>query len=107
MRNPPTAVTMLRARKMPPFFKLTLVVLCAYILWTINHPEPSDALPTRHVRNIGPYGPYGPYGPAGRMPMRPQMAQMAQQAQMAVQAPPAAPVARAANTVRSILYYPI
>ncbi|CBY13456.1 unnamed protein product [Oikopleura dioica] len=61
---------MLRARKMPPFFKLTLVVLCAYILWTINHPEPSDALPTRHVRNIGPYGPYGPYGQAGRMPMR-------------------------------------
>ena len=30
---------MLRPRKMPPFFKLTLVVLCAYILWTFNHPE--------------------------------------------------------------------
>lgn len=89
---------MLRARKMPPFFKLTLVVLCAYILWTINHPEPSDALPTRHVRNIGPYGPYGPYGQAGRMPMRvnPQQAQMA--AQMAVQAQPAAPIAKTANT---------
>jgi hypothetical protein len=31
---------MLRPRKMPPFFKLTLVVLCAYILWTFNHPDP-------------------------------------------------------------------
>jgi hypothetical protein len=24
---------------MPPFFKLTLVVLCAYIIWSFNHPE--------------------------------------------------------------------
>ena len=32
-------MNMLRPRKMPPFFKLTLVVLCAYILWTFNHPE--------------------------------------------------------------------
>merc|ERR1712226_1080701 len=38
IRSPP-AVNMLRPRKMPPFFKLTLVVLCAYILWTFNHPE--------------------------------------------------------------------
>ena len=27
---------------MPPFFKLTLVVLCAYILWTFNHPDPNE-----------------------------------------------------------------
>ena len=39
IRSPP-AVNMLRPRKMPPFFKLTLVVLCAYILWTFNHPDP-------------------------------------------------------------------
>ena len=37
---------------MPPFFKLTLVVLCAYILWTFNHPEnvypPGDVHLVRH-----------------------------------------------------------
>lgn len=30
---------MLSGRRVPPFFKLTLVVLCAYILWTFNHPN--------------------------------------------------------------------
>ncbi|XP_078488937.1 galactose-3-O-sulfotransferase 2-like isoform X2 [Ciona intestinalis] len=32
---------MLRSRRVPPFFKITLVVLCAFILWSFNHPQSS------------------------------------------------------------------
>lgn len=39
---------------MPPFIKLTCVVLCAYVLWTINHPEISDSLGARRVRGFNP-----------------------------------------------------
>ena len=45
---------MVRSQKMPPYIKLTLVVLCAYVLWTINHPEISDSLSARRVRNFNP-----------------------------------------------------
>jgi galactosylceramide sulfotransferase len=39
---------------MPPFFKLTLVVLCAYILWTFNHPDNhiESTLPRRPPRYV-------------------------------------------------------
>jgi hypothetical protein len=45
---------MVRSQKMPPFIKLTCVVLCAYVLWTINHPEISDSLGARRVRGFNP-----------------------------------------------------
>merc|ERR1712113_1053482 len=99
-RSPP-AVNMLRPRKMPPFFKLTLVVLCAYILWTFNHPENPYAPPDQLVRqrynakdetlypiNVQPPGiGYPPAGfgyPAGRI-VPPSF-----NAQAAAQAAPAA-----------------
>uniref|UniRef100_H2Y6X7 Sulfotransferase n=1 Tax=Ciona savignyi TaxID=51511 RepID=H2Y6X7_CIOSA len=36
-----TGSNMLRSRRVPPFFKITLVVLCAFILWSFNHPQSS------------------------------------------------------------------
>ena len=49
-----TREKMVRSQKMPPFIKLTCVVLCAYVLWTINHPEISDSLGARRVRGFNP-----------------------------------------------------
>jgi galactosylceramide sulfotransferase len=47
---------------MPPFFKLTLVVLCAYILWTFNHPDNhiEPQLQRRQQRGLYAGGPYAP-----------------------------------------------
>jgi len=85
---------------MPPFFKLTLVVLCAYILWTFNHPENPYAPPDQLVRarynakdetlypiNVQPPGIYPPnYGyPQGRVVAQ-QFAQQQQAAPAAAQA---------------------
>lgn len=59
---------------MPPFFKLTLVVLCAYILWTFNHPDQYNEpmLPNRPIRNIRPGYPYRqvPQPLQGRIPVQ-------------------------------------
>ena len=30
---------MLRTRKLPPFFKIGVVVMCAYVMWSMNHPD--------------------------------------------------------------------
>lgn len=78
-------MSMLRPRKMPPFFKLTLVVLCAYILWTFNHPDPytdvnNANLGVRHTRDYL-YPPM--YAPNGR-----PIAYPGQVAQKAVAAAP-------------------
>ncbi|XP_076822470.1 galactose-3-O-sulfotransferase 2-like isoform X2 [Clavelina lepadiformis] len=44
--------SMLRSRRgVPPFFKLTLVVLCAFILWSFNHPR-SQLNINRSVRDF-------------------------------------------------------
>lgn len=40
--RPATAASMLRTRKLPPFFKIGIVVFCAYMIWNINHPEDSN-----------------------------------------------------------------
>lgn len=43
---------MLNGRRFPPFFKLTLVVLCAYILWSFNHPNQYLHGPKRYPRSV-------------------------------------------------------
>nr|XP_039251897.1 galactose-3-O-sulfotransferase 2-like isoform X1 [Styela clava] len=48
------SANMLRGRKLPPFFKLTLIVLCAYILWTFNHPG-SGLRAGRYTRSADDY----------------------------------------------------
>jgi len=38
----PSAANMLRTRKLPPFFKIGVVVMCAYVMWSMNHPDDDD-----------------------------------------------------------------
>lgn len=33
------AGSMLRPRKVPPFFKIAIVVICGYVIWNLNHPS--------------------------------------------------------------------
>lgn len=65
----PSASSILRPRKLPPFFKITIVVLAAYVIWSFNHPQDSSYTsnlhkrPTRTLNQLQPPGQLQPLAP--------------------------------------------